>query len=230
MQLVEFHLNLICHVSSPVIKTIYRRACYGSALLFHRYSSLAPVVCGGLYILNIKSVYAQCKCGYSVNGETYADAIEADFLHLDDISNNGDWQISSWPLPQKPYPMKYEKQNVVANPLQGSSGQSTNGGDPGLQLIVRGPTQEGANVSTAELVTRRRDLYHGSYRAAIKYSKEPGTCGALFWVSGRCFLVSSTVDPEGHPCSVCQLAYGVQARLEIMEANRVVLTANNSIV
>ncbi|KAL8651316.1 MAG: hypothetical protein Q9210_003321 [Variospora velana] len=132
-------------------------------------------------LLCSSTVYAQCKCGYSVNGETYTDAIEADFLHLDDISNNGDWQISNWPLPQKPYPMKYEKQNVVASPLQGSSGQSTNGGDPGLQLIVRGPTQEGASVSAAELVTKRGDLHYGSYRAAIKYSKEPGTCGAMFW-------------------------------------------------
>ncbi|KAI4139040.1 MAG: hypothetical protein L6R39_006491 [Caloplaca ligustica] len=63
----------------------------------------------------------------------------------------------------------------------GPFGQSINGGDPGLQLVVRGPTQEGFHVSAAELMTKRRDMHYGSYRAAIKYSKEPGTCGSMFW-------------------------------------------------
>ncbi|KAL8959488.1 MAG: hypothetical protein Q9193_003659 [Seirophora villosa] len=132
-------------------------------------------------LLFSSKVYAQCECGYSVNGETYTDAIEADFLHIDDISKNSDWQISNWPLAQEPYPFNYEKQNVVANPLKGPSGESANGGDPGLQLIVRGPTQQGASVSAAELATKRRDMHYGSYRAAIKYSREAGTCGAMFW-------------------------------------------------
>ncbi|KAI4112690.1 MAG: hypothetical protein LQ338_008283, partial [Usnochroma carphineum] len=125
---------------------------------------------------------ANCECGYSVKGGgTYTDAFEADFLRLTDISNNGDWKISSWPEDQKPYPLSYEKQNVIANPITGSSGQSANGADPGLQLVVRGPTQEGSHVGAAEVMTSRRDMHYGSYRAAIKYSEEPGTCGSMFW-------------------------------------------------
>ncbi|KAI4087601.1 MAG: hypothetical protein LQ344_006665 [Seirophora lacunosa] len=147
----------------------------------HSWLSRHIVVALATSLLFSSKVYAQCECGYSVNGETYTDAIEADFLHIDDISNDSDWQISNWPLAQEPYPFNYETRNVVVNPLKGSSGESANGGDPGLQLIVRGPTQEGANVSAAELATKRRDMHYGSYRAAIKYSREPGTCGSMFW-------------------------------------------------
>lgn len=139
--------------------------------------------------LNSRTVYAKCECGYSVkNGETYTDALEADFLHMKDISNNADWQISSWPEAKKPYAMSYEKQNVIANPLTGSPGGTAKGGDAGLQLVVRGPTKEGSSVSTAELTTTRKDMHYGSYRAAIKYSKESGTCGSMFWVSDRSFF------------------------------------------
>ena len=114
---------------------------------------------------------------------TYTDAFEADFFHLDDISNDSNWEISNYPNPQKPYSLKYQKQNVISNPMIGSSGQTVNGGDPGLQLVVRGPTQYGSSVNTAELITTRTDMHYGSYRAAIKYTKEPGTCGSMFWVS-----------------------------------------------
>lgn len=79
----------------------------------------------------------------------------------------------------KPYTMQYEMENVVSNPLTGSPGQD---GDPGLQLVVRGPTQQGSPVKTAELITNRTDMLYGSYRAAIKYTNEPGTCGSMFWV------------------------------------------------
>ncbi|KAI4187739.1 MAG: hypothetical protein LQ346_005447 [Caloplaca aetnensis] len=74
--------------------------------------------------------------------------------------------------------MSYEKQNVIANPMTGSS---AGGGDPGLQMVVRGPTQQGSAVSTAELKTIREDMHYGSYRVALKYSQEPGTCGSMFW-------------------------------------------------
>ncbi|KAL8711443.1 MAG: hypothetical protein Q9220_004101 [cf. Caloplaca sp. 1 TL-2023] len=77
--------------------------------------------------------------------------------------------------------MDYSPENVVPNPLTGSSDRASNGGDPGLQLIVQGGTPEGAPVRTAELVTSRTDMHYGSYRAAIKYTREPGTCGSMFW-------------------------------------------------
>lgn len=130
--------------------------------------------------LNSRLVYAKCECGYSVKGETYTEAFEADFFHLKNIKDDPNWQISAWPQHGQPYAMSYEKQNVIANPMTGSS---ANGGDPGLQMVVRGPTQKGSAVSTAEMKTVREDMHYGSYRVALKYSRQPGTCGAMFWVS-----------------------------------------------
>ncbi|KAL8929487.1 MAG: hypothetical protein Q9208_001156 [Pyrenodesmia sp. 3 TL-2023] len=112
------------------------------------------------------------------NGETYTEAFEADFFHLKNIKDDPNWQISAWPQHGHPYAMSYEKQNVIANPMTGSS---ANGGDPGLQMVVRGPTQKGSAVSTAEMKTVREDMHYGSYRVALKYSRQPGTCGAMFW-------------------------------------------------
>lgn len=65
----------------------------------------------------------------------------------------------------------------------GSSGKTAHGGDPRLQLVVRGPTQIGFPVSTAELITSRKDIHYGNYRASIQYTNRPGTCGSMFWVS-----------------------------------------------
>lgn len=115
-----------------------------------------------------------------MKGETYTEAFEADFFHLENIKDDPNWQISAWPQHGHPYAMNYEKQNVIANPVIGSSASD---GDPGLQMVVRGPTQRGSAVSTAELKTVREDMHYGSYRVALKYSQEPGTCGAMFWVS-----------------------------------------------
>ncbi|KAL8717095.1 MAG: hypothetical protein Q9225_005630 [Loekoesia sp. 1 TL-2023] len=130
----------------------------------------------------ILDAIANCECGYAVEGEgVYTDAFEANFLQLKDISNDANWEISNYPNPQKPYPLNYQKQNVIPNPLTESSGDTANGGDPGLQLVVRGLTQYGSPVSTAELITKRKDMHYGSYRAAIKYTQEPGTCGSMFW-------------------------------------------------
>ncbi|KAL8781945.1 MAG: hypothetical protein Q9213_005784 [Squamulea squamosa] len=123
------------------------------------------------------SVLGKCECGYSVKGQgTYTDAFEADFFRQDDIAHDDNWIISRHTqyYPDT-YDMSYNLQNVISNPLTRSSG------DPGLQLFVRGPTVKPAAVSTAELITKRVDMHYGSYRAAIKYTTVPGTCGSMFW-------------------------------------------------
>ncbi|KAL8733187.1 MAG: hypothetical protein Q9181_003670 [Wetmoreana brouardii] len=122
---------------------------------------------------------AKCECGYAVKDEgIYTDAFEADFLHQSNIGNDDNWEISGYSIPFQPYTMQYEKGNVIPNPLNASSPA---GGDPGLQLVVRGPTPQGSPVRTAELITKRTDMHYGSYRTAIKYTREPGTCGSMFW-------------------------------------------------
>ncbi|KAL9596498.1 MAG: hypothetical protein Q9219_005759 [cf. Caloplaca sp. 3 TL-2023] len=124
----------------------------------------------------------QCECGYSVKDQgVYTNAFETDFLRLNDISSDANWEISNYFNAQKPYSLNHQKQNVISNPITGNSSETANGGDPGLQLVVRGPTPINSPVSAAELITKRKDMHYGSYRAAIKYTSEPGTCGSLFW-------------------------------------------------
>lgn len=86
--------------------------------------------------------------------------------------------------------MQYEEKNVISNPMTGSLGRA---GDPGLQLVVRGPTQQGSPVKTAELGTKRKDMFYGSFRAAIKYTSEPGTCGAVFLVCSSSLILMRRV-------------------------------------
>ncbi|KAL8858576.1 MAG: hypothetical protein Q9178_004870 [Gyalolechia marmorata] len=129
--------------------------------------------------LFVSSVLGKCECGYSVKGQgTYTNAFEADFFHQDDIAHDEDWFISDYnQAPNSDQkPMTYEPGNVISNPLARSSG------DPGLQLFVRGYKATDASVRAAELITKREDMQYGSYRAAIKYTTVPGTCGSIFWL------------------------------------------------
>ncbi|KAI4219460.1 MAG: hypothetical protein L6R36_008313 [Xanthoria steineri] len=128
-------------------------------------------------LLFASAVLGKCECGYSVKGQsTYTDAFEADFFHQDEIANDLDWDVSRYPQNyHDSTSMQYSLDNVISRPLTRSSVE------PGLQLIVRGHTGSGA-VGTAELVTRRKDMHYGSYRAAIKSTAVSGTCGSVFWM------------------------------------------------
>ncbi|KAL9580484.1 MAG: hypothetical protein Q9212_004463 [Teloschistes hypoglaucus] len=139
-------------------------------------SPLAMLVTILASLLYMAKVHAKCECGYLVKNQgVFTDALEADFFHQGNIGNDASWDVSDYTKTNYPFNMKYEKNNVVSNPMPGSSG------DPGLQLIVRGPTPDGSPVKTAELSTKRTDMFYGSYRAAIKYTRESGTCGSMFW-------------------------------------------------
>jgi hypothetical protein len=118
----------------------------------------------------------------------FTDLIEANWLHLKNASLDTDWQPQNFSVdPQDshgPYGRAARVSNVVSNPLKdpySSSGPSVLGGDAGLQLWVRS-TLEGDLVSTAEIDTMRNDILYGSFRAAIKLTGIPGTCGAFFYV------------------------------------------------
>ncbi|KAI4257007.1 MAG: hypothetical protein LQ352_001835 [Teloschistes flavicans] len=139
-------------------------------------SLLAVVINLLVSLLYVANVHAKCECGYVIKNEgTFTDAFEADFFHQGNIGNDANWDVSDYTETNYPFNMKYEKENVISNPMPASSG------DPGLQLLVRGPTPSGSPVRTAELATKRTDMFYGSYRAAIKYTSVSGTCGSMFW-------------------------------------------------
>jgi hypothetical protein len=141
-------------------------------------------------------VHADCECGYSysINSTSYTvtDLLESDFLHVADISLNTDWRRQEYnvtaQLARGPYGESFQISQVMSNPLTiplNYSGPSMLGGDPGLQLYVRGGVPGDGLVPVAGLNSVRQDMIWGSYRAGMKLSDIPGTCAAFFWVSSN---------------------------------------------
>ena len=132
-------------------------------------------------------VRSNCECGYVVENNLYTDLLETDFVHADAVT--GDWQAQEYKVTAEASRGQYGKHaspaNVVPNPTKRKddwSGPGTKGGDAGVKLIVRGGAPPDKLIPIAELVSRREDLYYGSYRAAMKLTAVNGTCGAFFWV------------------------------------------------
>ena len=139
--------------------------------------------------ISFQSVQANCECGYTVDSSLYTDLIETDFLHLANITNDTDWQPQNYTvtpeLARGPYGKNALVSNVVANPLKSQydwAGDGVNGGDAGLQLFVRGGIPHDGLIPMAEVATSRIDMLYGSFRAGMKATGTPGTCGAYFWV------------------------------------------------
>lgn len=136
---------------------------------------------------------ATCECGYSVNKTTdpeyavWTDLLETDFLHIDELKDVG-WlpQVynSTSSSEQSAYGKMAARSNVLPNPLKNSqdwAGESENGGDAGLQLIVRSELVDNM-VPFGEVAARtREDMLYGSFRVAMKIGSVPGTCAAFFW-------------------------------------------------
>lgn len=150
-----------------------------------------PLSLLALYItfLSFQSARADCECGYTVNSTLYTDLIETDFLHLANITDDTDWQPQNYTvtpeLARGPYGKNASVSNVVANPLKSQydwAGDGINGGDAGLQLFVRGGVPQDGLIPMAEVATARIDMLYGSFRAGMKATGTPGTCGAFFWV------------------------------------------------
>ena len=152
---------------------------------------IAPLSLLSLYITfrSFPSVLANCECGYTVNSALYTDLIETDFLHLADITGDTDWQPQNYTVTPKLARGLFGKNasvsNVVANPLKSLydwAGNGGNGGDGGLHLFVRGGVPQDGVIPIAEGATARIDMLYGSFRAGMKATGTPGTCGAFFWV------------------------------------------------
>jgi hypothetical protein len=139
-------------------------------------------------------VEADCQCGYSfaIHSTSYVftDILESDFLHLADISLDTDWSQQGYNVSattaRGSFGESFQTVNVLSNPLIDNfsyTGSSQRGGDAGLQLYVQGGNPYDGLVSVAQINSVRDDMLWGSYRASIKLTNVPGTCGAFFWVS-----------------------------------------------
>ncbi len=131
-----------------------------------------------------------CPCGFAVNGSdtVFTDMVETDFLHLTNITDAIDWQVQEYNVTRKnargPFGKLAAPENVVANPLQDQyswNGSSVLGGDPGMQMWVRGVPVEGM-VGMGEIAALRDDMLYGTFRVGMKLTGVRGTCGAFFWV------------------------------------------------
>ena len=167
---------------------VYFVTAFNSHTLASMYLALSSL--SAFSTLLISLARADCECGYTVNSTLYTDLIESDFLHLQNITTDTDWirqeyQVSA-ELARGPYGKDAQQKNVVTNPLKSQydwSGNGINGGDAGIQLIVRGGDPGKGNlIPMAEMVTNRTDILYGSFRAGMKIAGINGTCGAFFWV------------------------------------------------
>jgi len=138
--------------------------------------------------------HAACECGYSVNASTsnefafYTDLIENDWLHTDtnNITSTG-WIAQEYSVNAADAHGNFGKRtkvgNVDTNPLKDKfswSGETENGGDPGLRITVRGDHSDGY-VSGGEVVSLRDDIWYGSFRVGMKLTGVHGTVGSMFW-------------------------------------------------
>ncbi|KAL5329333.1 hypothetical protein ACEPPN_002844 [Leptodophora sp. 'Broadleaf-Isolate-01'] len=129
----------------------------------------------------------------------WTDLLETDFLHLDDIAKDTDWQRQNYSVAPEaargPFGIRFVSDNVklnrISNPMNWT-GPGELGGDPGLQLTVgAGVTPDGFTRS-AQLNSARQDMLWGSYRALLKLPSVSGTCSAFFWY----FNDSQEIDME----------------------------------
>ena len=158
----------------------------------------APIWLSLLFLFGLVTIVCgDCECGYTVGSTLYTEILETDFLHLQNITLDTDWQPQNYTVTPEasrgPYGKNASLTNVLSNPLGNNNSWSGNGvlgGDGGLQLWVRGGVSRDGLVPMAEVDTIRRDMYYGSFRIAMKLTSIPGTCGAFFWVSPLDCLLS----------------------------------------
>ena len=115
--------------------------------------------------------------------------METDFLTVQKASYIPEWVVEQYKIDATPgggFGRSAEARNVIANPVKNNatlSGASVLGGDPGLQLYVRGGIPTDGYVPCSEIMSSRNDMLYGSFRASMKLPSINGTCGAFFWVS-----------------------------------------------
>ncbi|KAJ5893742.1 glycoside hydrolase family 16 protein [Penicillium taxi] len=181
-------------------------------------------------LLLIQSVAATCECGYSVNAtssqhQVFTDLIESDFLTIQDIKRDTDWEIQRYWVGYDPnngyYGENFTAQNVVSNPLKDNytlAGPSQLGGDAGLQLWVSGGTPSDGLVLNGEVKTARDDIKYGSFRVGMKLTPINGTCSAFFSyyndtqeidmeLLSHQYMNYTRADPNGTPKSPINLVF-----------------------
>ncbi|KAI4115249.1 MAG: hypothetical protein LQ338_007885 [Usnochroma carphineum] len=139
-------------------------------------------------LLFASTAWADCECGYTVNGTLYTDLVESDFLHMKDINESG-WVPQSYTvdptMARGPFGKDASPKQIAFNPLKSRydwAGDGINGGDAGAQIFVRGGDPgQGGLIPMGEMDTNRTDMLYGSFRAGVKLTGIPGTCGAFFW-------------------------------------------------
>ncbi|KAK0129978.1 hypothetical protein ONS96_000518 [Cadophora gregata f. sp. sojae] len=129
----------------------------------------------------------------------WTDLLETDFLHLDDIAKDTDWQRQNYTVTAQsargPFGMQFVSDNVKLNHINDPmnwTGPGELGGDPGLRLTVSASATVDGFVRCAQLNTAREDMLWGSYRALLKLPSVSGTCSAFFWY----FNDSQEIDME----------------------------------
>ncbi|KAL8671801.1 MAG: hypothetical protein Q9168_003707 [Polycauliona sp. 1 TL-2023] len=145
-----------------------------------------PIALFSAVLLFASVAWADCECGYTVNGTLYTDLLETDFLHTKNVNESG-WISQVYTVQSAdargPFGKDAEAKQLVANPLKSRydwAGDGIDGGDAGLQVVVSSPGKGGL-VPMGETATNRTDMLYGSFRAAIKLTGQKGTCGAFFW-------------------------------------------------
>ncbi|KAL8735929.1 MAG: hypothetical protein Q9166_000491 [cf. Caloplaca sp. 2 TL-2023] len=163
-------------------------------------------------IIFTSTAWADCECGYTVNGTLYTDLSETDFLHIKNI-NESAWLPQSYNVDQDvargPFGKDASPKQIITNPLKSRydwAGNGINGGDAGLQIIVSTPGK-GSSIPMGELATNRSDMMYGSFRAAIKLTGQEGTCGAFFWYLDDSHeidmeFLSSQFNETSHPVNL----------------------------
>ncbi|KAL8691468.1 MAG: hypothetical protein Q9218_003312 [Villophora microphyllina] len=149
---------------------------------------ITRAVCLASALLFASTAWANCECGYTVNGTLYTELVESDFLHIKELSQSG-WTAQTYTvnpqLSRGAFGKNANPKQIAMNPLKSRydwAGQGINGGDAGAQVIVRGGKPGKDNmIPMGEIDTNRTDMLYGSFRAGMKLTGSPGTCGAFFW-------------------------------------------------
>ncbi|KAI4237715.1 MAG: hypothetical protein LQ349_001642 [Xanthoria aureola] len=156
--------------------------------------------------------WADCECGYTVNGTLYTELLETDFLHTNQLNETG-WMTQVYSVESDaargPFGKAAEAKQVAPNPLKSRydwAGDGIDGGDAGLQLIVSNPGKSGM-IPMGEMATNRSDMRYGSFRAAIQLTGQKGTCGAFFWYLNNSHeidmeFLSSQFNESSHPVNL----------------------------
>ncbi|KAK3313654.1 concanavalin A-like lectin/glucanase domain-containing protein [Apodospora peruviana] len=166
-------------------------------VVFLLFSLASAVMMITLLIIFRQPAFSPCDCGYVVNIDnatfTFTDALETDFVHLSDISQNTDWVRQEFNRTKESarglLGETFTIQNIYTSAnLANDLGRNHHAG---LELAVKAVLVDDM-VSAAEVDTARTDMFYGSYRAGIKLSGVPGTCAAFFWY----FSDTSEIDVE----------------------------------